>query len=753
MFRRRLYTVGLAVLAATFLAAPGAYAEPTPPAGPATGSPAQSWPVEDTGEPVHRTLSNFQAIGVAPDGTPEAFFVPQGNFSDHNAEFAAVNLRTHQTVFDTRLPAGYTSTGVVFSPADGNVYVAATDRVFRYRPGTTTIDDLGPAIAGQQIWSLAAGANGIVYGGTYPDGHVFSYDPATSSYHDYGQALAGQSYVTAVEPAGDTVYFGTQPDRELGRLDPATGQVTQIPLPAAHQGVEGKVGFLALRGDNLFVGVDGAQVYDVATGAWTDTISNLSGSAVSPPDPGDANAVYFRVSSGSIVRYHLDTLARDTLPWAPNAFPGAFAWVDLGGTSFPGLTLMFTYYTNCRIYGYNLSTKAGYYVEPAVQGAGDQLINLGEGPDGNVYAGAFQTPPGMGKWNPDTGSWTLLGGSGQVEGYGSYHGNLVFGRYPQGNLYYDDLSKPWAGSNPTVANTIGNEQDRPMAFADLGDQVAVGSAPVSGRLGGAISLWKPDTKALSVFRNVVPNQTPDSLVSYGGLVWGGTSIDGGYGIDPTATSGELFAWDPATHQTVFEDVPLPGATNVSGLVVDGDHLWGLADATLFEFDLTARRIIRTQQLYPGVDGSMYGLEHQLVLDHGRLFGTANGNLFHVDTTTWQAQTLYAGSATNLVQDRYGQLYFINLVSHVYRYDLPSDVTPPTVKARLMPQAPLPAPSLMQLSATDDGVGLAAIEYQIDGGDWQAYQHPVVIPAGPHTVSYRAVDNAWNASPTQAVATR
>ena len=49
-----------------------------------------------------------------------------------------------------------------------------------------------------------------------------------------------------------------------------------------------------------------------------------------------------------------------------------------------------------------------------------------------------------------------------------------------------------------------------------------------------------------------------------------------------------------------------------------------------------------------------------------------------------------------------------------------------------------------LSASDPGVGLAKIEYSVDGGAWQEYDGPVVVPGyGSHTISFRATDSLGN----------
>ncbi|WP_454042573.1 OmpL47-type beta-barrel domain-containing protein [Cellulosimicrobium sp. Marseille-Q8652] len=54
-----------------------------------------------------------------------------------------------------------------------------------------------------------------------------------------------------------------------------------------------------------------------------------------------------------------------------------------------------------------------------------------------------------------------------------------------------------------------------------------------------------------------------------------------------------------------------------------------------------------------------------------------------------------------------------------------------------------------LAATDDGSGVAGVEYDLDGAGWQAYDEPFVVDAvGAHTLQFRATDVAGNTSEAQ-----
>ncbi|APU16158.1 ThuA domain-containing protein [Actinoalloteichus fjordicus] len=51
---------------------------------------------------------------------------------------------------------------------------------------------------------------------------------------------------------------------------------------------------------------------------------------------------------------------------------------------------------------------------------------------------------------------------------------------------------------------------------------------------------------------------------------------------------------------------------------------------------------------------------------------------------------------------------------------------------------------VELTASDEGSGVARTEWSLDGGDWTAYTEPVTVTGeGPHSVLYRTVDVAGN----------
>lgn len=631
-------------------------------AEPATTADARVVGAEEwLGYPIEgRVLSQEQSQGVDAEGRPQAYWVTAGN-EETPGMFQVTDVRSGEVVFAERLPAGVNSWASTFSVADGTVYFGMTEgQLYSWKPGDDAVTALGVPYPGQGIWRLDAAPDGVVYGGTYPGGELFSFDPATGAFVNHGQAVPGETYARTLEADDDGVWVGTQPRARLTRFDRATGEFTQVALPEQYA-THDVVYDMTLAREYLLLRVQPSNdllVYDTGSGEFANIVPGISGRAMSAPDP-SGRYVYFRIASQGIVAYDLDTHTYAPVGWAPNAFPGSWAWADLDHPDFPGLTLVMTYYYG-RVYAWNPATRKTRYIgESGLQGAPNTVTTLGSGPDGAVYVGAFLSPPGMARFDPAVGATTLLPGAGQIEGFGAYGDHLVFGRYPNAGLLDFDTTRPWSnGTNPGPPVAIADEQDRPQAFAQVGDVLAVGSVPKSGRLGGALSLWDPATGEVATHRNVVPDQSVVSLAEHDGMLYGGTSVNGGYGIDPVATEAELFVADPVTGDVVHRQVPVPGGRAVNGLTFDDDGtLWGVSDGTLFTYDPEARAVTRAEQLFPR-SSSMYGHDRHLYFrDDGYLYVTSSGSLWRVDPDTWTPTELASSGVGSLATDEAGNLYY------------------------------------------------------------------------------------------------
>jgi len=287
-----------------------------------------------------------------------------------------------------------------------------------------------------------------------------------------------------------------------------------------------------------------------------------------------------------------------------------------------------------------------------------KIRSLGTGPDGNIYVGGYLSPSGMARIDADTQESTLLKGASQIEGMTAYEDWLVYGQYPSGALYCYDVTQPWDhGVNPGTPVPIGHAQQRPVALTPAGDKVAVGTVPDYGHLGGALSLFDPATGEISVHPHVVPDQTPLALVHHEGLIYGGTGISGGLGVDPTTTEGHLFIFDPVAAEVVHTVVPVPEEQNVSALVFDdAGMLWGLTGNVLFRFDPASREVTLRHRYFSVDDSAAYVRGRSLYFHEGRFVGATAGSIFEINPATLD-MTVLATAADNLAIDRNGNYYY------------------------------------------------------------------------------------------------
>lgn len=679
--------IAAAVVGSTLMLGSPALAAPDE--APASETTARVGAEEDLGYPIDgKVLSPESSLGTDADGTPLAFWVTNGN-AEVPAMFQVTEAlpRTaggagNQVIFKQRVPAGVNSWANTFNAVNGTVYFGMTEgQLYSWKPGDEEITDHGTPFPGQQIWRLATAPDGTVYGGTYPGGRLFSFDPATGQTADLGQVNAGETYLRSLAIDDDYVYAGSQPNAKLARYDRHTGEVTDIPIPIAGQGTTYD---MTLAGGYLFVRVEPFNtliVYDTSDLSVVNTVPKVTGRVISQADP-SGKSVWFRLNNGvdpvGIYRYDLEMHTYSSLGFNPNAFPGAWMWYeDPDQETWPGMTAIMTYY-NGRIYTWNETKRKGlYFGEADLESTPNPIQTIGAGPDGNLYISGFLSPPGMSRFDPATDQYTLLAGAGQIEGIGTFGDSLVLGRYPKADLLRYDTTQPWAnGTNPAAPVSIGDEQDRPHSLVRVGDRMAVSTVPVSGRLGGAITLWDPATGDTDVHRNLVPDQGVVSLAERDGLIYAGTTINGGYGTEPTATEAELFAFDPETGDVVYRTVPVPGAVSVNALTFDEDGvLWGIADGYLFSVDPVDGTVIRTEQVFPHRT-SMYAADRAIVFrDDGYLYATASGSLWRVDPGSFTAELLADDGAGHLTEGSDGNLYYAR-VATLYRWNFAlGDVLP------------------------------------------------------------------------------
>ncbi len=574
--------------------------------------------------------------------------------------------------------SGSTVSWTAIQATDGWIYVGTSDgRLFRHFPGSRLAESLGLALKGENfIWELTPGKNGEVFGATYPGAKVFRYHPDTGFQEvSNGAVKEGENYARSIayHEETDMLYVGVGAHTSLIKLNPRTGSKTEI-LPPSDRGHAGFVYYLGIikgeaSGDKLLATITDTSennktlIYDIDTGTYTHQIGVVVARTAikSPVD----NKIY--VTTGSRL-YSFDlastppkmvTLNRN------NASALAITWLTDNDLCY--LT------GECKLVFYNKSLGNNVFALPLQVPPSPITINsMTYGPDGRVWMGGFFVGNNA-AYDPVTGKTDIYQGLSQSESISHLGKDLYFGIYPGAKFYRYDTTRPWVkDSNPKLLGRIAG-QDRPYAYAAITDQnkMFFGTVPGYGRLGGALVEYNVNTDKLTSVEDVVKDQSIVSLCYTDGVLYGGTSVWGGLGVQPIANEAKLFDVNPKTRTKMSECVPVPGAKAITALLDGPDgHLWGMADGTLFIFDKNRKTVLSTHELFKVSEAtkSKHAARNACLILHpsGRIFGKAYGELFELNPVT-KTKTAIGKASASLTMDDKGHYLYFNRDIDLWRY--------------------------------------------------------------------------------------
>lgn len=582
--------------------------------------------------------------------------------------FSAIDALTGELLM-SQVVDGVTQGRAFKTVEDGSVYIGtqSNGRMFRFTPNSLELEELstGPVFDQGHMWCMAITDDQQVYVGTYPDGKVLQYDPSTDKWSDHGQLVPGAQYVRSLATDGSMLYAGTGTLARIMRLDPASGETSEITLPDDLQDEE-FVYDLDVAGELLFARLKESHaliVYDLASEEWVDRIEDglglhVSGESVLRTESGRRRVAYYNTSSSPVMAYDLDTGDKiETTLHLGGSSNRDWSWQELGARGFPGESLL-TGISDGTVKAFNPITHETLSVTADAEGSPYEIRSLAAGPNGEIFVGGYLSPRELGVADPDTGEVTQFPWSGQVEGMTAQGDDVLFGIYPGGGIRkYDTTQEFDLDTNPGPSVAIGEQQDRPVTLTPAGDLTAIGSVPGYGQLGGALTLLDRATEEMDVYRHVVPDQSVVALLHQDGVLYGGSAIWGGLGIEPTASDAELFAFDLDTREVLFSVVPVPGETSIGGLTFDDSGtLWGFGTNTLFSFDIAAQEVTESQTYFDHSNEAEYVTGHELFWHEGLLLGSAAATIFTVDPQTWELTTI-ADDKVNLALDRHGNYYY------------------------------------------------------------------------------------------------
>ena len=679
--RRRVLQAGLFTTTAGLAATAPAIASPN-----RTGSSA----LVDLGPAM--TATDVGAIAAGPD--LEGGGLVYVTTSGHPPTFTVLRADTNEVVFQQEMSGDEYISEKVVATAGGLTYFsyrsAEATQIWVYdvrerivEPVVRTCRDCEVDKPVFRVFDVAE--DGTLYMGSYPDAAVYSYDPATGEVRDYGSVFTEGEYLWGLTLCGDQLFVGSGNGPGLGRLfqvDTVSGTITHVPFPDGAL-TPRVIGELQAVGDiiivPLFEDANPIRFYDSSTQQWV--LSDLQ--APGFPQPTDAfdedvdGIVYFRsegkiwrldIEAGSytevfdLAEHELDTIA-----------VGGVKAIPTGDADNTQLWKLISFAKDGRSLVLDPADGSFELRESNVLPSPVTTHSVGVGPDGDLYVGAYLSPNVMGRLDPNSDEVTVLSGPEQTDSVTTVGEHLVVTSYPNAVVHVGKFDEPWEwDSNPRkILDGTADDQDRIFEVIDADGVAVIGSVPKYGLLGGAITVFDPDTGEHLSYPGVVGDLSIGALAHQRGLVYGGTTVQGGIGgvPDPDA-EGEIFVFDMTAGEVTHSAVVVPGAKTIGGLCFARRQLWGITDTgVIFRYDLRRYRVAESIEIPGGSSGTNWGRLPDLQFNQmdGLFYGiTATRQFFTFDGRTKEVHIIddeHEAKALQVMPG--GRVYLINETNILY----------------------------------------------------------------------------------------
>ncbi|MFK7691251.1 hypothetical protein [Paenibacillus sp. HJGM_3] len=671
----------------------------------------------DLGEPVKIGLSQAAAIGVGPDGTLEQYITSVASPS----AFTVVDALTGISKFSERVPGATDPIWGIARGSDGNYYFTSTGKLYRYVTAERRIENLGTNPTGNTtMWDVKASSDGKIYGSTSHTGNmgkVFEYDIATSTFKDLGVVKEGETSARGLGVTDRYLYVGTGTKAGLVRIDRHTGEKLDLTVPGVTGRTGGTLTEVAVYNGLVFVN-SGTELYVLKDGTYEHVRTIPYQSKISPPSPVNPDLMYYKMGE-EFFSYNMATdtitkIAAIQQPLPDSAFKFS-EWVTPVSGPYAGQSVLFSMAAFGETFLFE-PNKGQYSTVLAQLDVNAAQINVLEYNNGKLFASGFQR--GMSIYDIATNRIVYdFPTFHQAESIG-FNGDVAyFGTYTGAKMYRMDLSQPiqyndYGWGNPGIAWDIGDDQNRPFAFASGGEKLFVGTFPASG-FPGALTVMqeiRDDSGTVTgvtgeTFRNLMKDQSIIGLDYKDGKVYGSTTVYSGSGsVNPAPLEKEakVFVFNPDTNQIERSVTPkVPGVTGevkiIGELSVGPDGLiWGIQDAfvnttvgydaSIFALDPATLEVVKAKKITQSpYSTSKYRPYYIRWGNDGLLYTTIGRKLFAIDPVTLAAKDLLPGKTVNLMtMADNGDIYYTDNTK-LLKLPIAIDVSKPSVDhSRLTP---------------------------------------------------------------------
>jgi hypothetical protein len=594
-----------------------------------------------------------------------ALAAPSSTKTDHNATGSYQFLSTAQGrggVEASMVGPGATASGQSYYQA--YTYWKGTLELTVIDPDTGAYHAyLSPASSEQGARSMEVGPDKNMYIGTLPNAHLLKFNIHTSQLMDLGSVpvdpITGvrQSYIWQIttSPHNNRVYGCTYPSADLISYNPMDANPKMINLGSMDPSGQEQYLRTCIADPNpanpyIYIGLGSITsqmlVYN------TDTNQVIARVSTSTPGFGwvylgtDGNLHGWQADGTNIQYYQL---INGTI------IPGAYVHISLMNTFADGRTITVGT-TSMTITSPDGSTKTYPYL---YAGQPLTIFRMGLGPDQKIYGGTV-LPYDLVSFDPASPATgvTMLGEVGGGEPYSMLAAN--------NRLYIAGYGSPTMGIyDPTQAfNTKTNSFTtftpqgmstslRPQALiAAPNGHLYAGAIASYGELTGSLISWNTQDNSDIVQYYPVQNQGVSSLVAVGqsckdvvsgSCLIGGTTIYGGGGTTPKASSAVLFSWDTTKNVVAHQyTIPNVSAVNtITDLVTNpaNGYVYGIACASsgtyAFVFNPATGKFINGGTLLP-FSGAIY---NSATLYNGKIWGLTSQGVFSIDPLHLSKATL------------------------------------------------------------------------------------------------------------------
>jgi streptogramin lyase len=611
-------------------------------------------------------LWTFNALNVYDSKLKtDVFYVTSFNSAGHG-QLIRLDYH-HNRAVSWVIPAGIGSWGII-QGQDGNLYLGSYNEgtLLCLNPRTgqwLPLPQLPEAFRKKNfvVCDLAQATDGKIYYGTVPGCHLVCYDPHTRKIHDLGRVANDEDYARwlAVTPSGIVIIsVGSRSCRFIA-YDPHTRKFSTL-TPAAYR----RPGLIApprVSADYIVEPTpDSLLVFDIRTLKLLHVfqVANVSGFNIAGFNFIDSTHLVYE--SGDREFKLLDLRTGKETAYAKLPFTLRLdRWYPTPGGNLLGLREQSYIDFNPR------TEKAVRHRIPA-DGLGQNILWLRSFPNGQIYGGPthgqtfFSYDPRIHRLRS---YGQVIDGGGEIYYAVHYQGRLYSISYVEATLAVFDPTKPWnqgdrPDSNPRQILSVPQDQYRPEGGIHLGPgaKMYIGTQPDYGMLGGALSVFDPNTEKIQVYRNLIPNEESSAVGVDRRYVYCGTDVGGGGGSKPLARESHFFVWDPVENKIIF-DQPLDTTDSLGSIAAARGHAYFVLKDKLMDYD-SSRRTLKA--IYSFALPRPVPLEGLKAAKDGTIWGLLDHELAHIDPAKRKVDFFpqTAGKAINgLTIGANGAVYF------------------------------------------------------------------------------------------------